>query len=106
MSTEEVISFFCQQRGIPLSALEDPKRKCDVWVTRYMIWFYLHYNHGMSTAKLSRYFKRTRHSVFRGMRTFRNHMKCYAEIRIQYDSIVKKLEGMTEATPSENMEEK
>lgn len=98
-----IIETFCKERGIIPSDLDNPKRKSKVWITRYMIWHYMHYNLSMSAGKLSRLFKRNIPSIFRGIRIIKHQFKYHEELRAEYYGIVSKLEGMTNATPSEDM---
>ena len=106
MNPDEVISFFCTQTGVDPAQITSRAKDGDIWHTRYMLWHYMHNNMGMSATKLSKLFNRNRPSVFRGLRVFRNHLHYHKNIREEYHGILKKIEGMAEATPSENMEEK
>lgn len=105
MSIQEVILFFCTKRGIPPEELNRKGRNPKRWCTQYMIWHYLHYSMGMSLLGIARKVDRSRESVCRGIRVLKGHMKYHKAVKAEYLSYVKELEGMAEATPSENMEE-
>lgn len=104
MTTEEIILFFCNQTGLDPTTIYNREKNDNIWHTRYMIWHYLHHTQGMSATKLSKLFDRNRPSIFRGLRVFRNHLQFHSEVRKEYYGIVKKLEGIVNTTPSENME--
>lgn len=106
MSPENIIIFFCQQTNVDHSLIYRRDHNGKLWNTRYMIWHYLHCVKGLPTSKLCKMFNRNRPTIFRGIRIFREHFKYHKDIRERYNNIVKKLEGMAEATPSDNMEEK
>lgn len=106
MSLQEVILFFCTKRGIPPEDINRKGRNPKRWCTQYMVWHYLHYSMGMSLTAISRKVDRSRESVCRGIRVLKGHMRYHKAIRDEYRSYLKELEGMANATPSENMEDK
>lgn len=106
MEIEEIINFFCQERGVSPSAICGTSRTSDIWITRYMIWLYLHCNIGMSATRLSKYFNRNRPSIFRGIRIIKHDFKYHKELCAEYRGIVTKIEDLTNTKPSCNMEEK
>ena len=69
-----------------------------------MIWYYLHYNAGMSATALSRQFQRNRPSIFRGIRIIKHQLKYNKELSAEYHGIVKKMEGASLDTSSVGME--
>lgn len=104
MVFENIVSVFCSSRGTTQESVFGADRKAEVWYTRYMLWHYLHYNANLSANQLSRMFNRNRPSIFRGIRLLKHQMKYDKNLRAEYHAIVEKIEGMAEATPSENME--
>lgn len=106
MTIEEIILFFCTKRGIPPEEITRRGRNPKRWCTQYMIWHYLHYSMGMSLLCIARKVDRSRESVCRGIRVLKGHMRYHKDVRDEYQSYLRELEGMTEATPSQNMEDK
>lgn len=100
---DTIIETFCRERGITPTEFCNPKRKSNVWITRYMIWHYLHYTCGMSANRLAKHFKRNRPSIFRGIRIIKHQFRYHKGLCAEYHAIVKKLEDVTAATPSENI---
>lgn len=102
----DIIEIICNLRNVSVSDVMSDARHGLVPSTRFMVWLYLHYDNGWSANRIAKTFGRTRTCVFRGMRILKHQMKYNKEMREEYQGILKRLEGMTESTPSENMEEK
>ena len=77
-----------------------------VCIGRYMIYRYLHEELKWSAGKVAKLFNRTRINVFRGIRVLRNQMQFDKDLRIAYTNIIQKIEDVTNATSSNDMEEK
>lgn len=105
MTIENIIRTFCTHRHISEEYIivGNNRRIND---TKYMIWVYLHCEMGISANQIAKRFGRNRPSVFRGIRIIKHQFKYHEQLREEYQSIVEKLEGMANATPSDNMEEK
>lgn len=107
MNIEDIVSIFCQERCISTTVLYGTERRNNIWITRYMIWHYLHYDCKMSASKLSKHFKRNVPSIFRGIRIMKHELKYNKWLRTQYHSIIEVIEDATNAAPSKDiMEEK
>lgn len=104
MDIENIIKIFCSYRSISEDdiAVGNNRR---INETKYMIWVYIHCEMGLSASKIAKRFNRNRPSIFRGIRIIKHQFKYHKALRAEYQSIVEKIEGMTEVTPSENMED-
>lgn len=60
---------------------------------RYIVYYYLHYEVGLSSSVIGRYFKCSRYNVLRGIRILKGWMEYHTEIKERYQSIVEKLKG-------------
>ena len=60
---------------------------------RYIVYYYLHYEVGLSSSVIGRYFKCSRYNVLRGIRILKGWMEYHAETKERYQSIVEKLKG-------------
>lgn len=87
-----------------MADLDNPKRISKVWVTRYMIWLYLHCEAGITAVSLAKRFSRNRPSILRGIRIIKHRLKYHKELRDEYQAISEKLEGASSDTPPEDME--
>lgn len=103
MSIENIIRTFCFHRHVPPEDINAVNNR-RVNDTKYMIWMYLHCEMGISTNQIAKRFGRNRPSVFRGIRIIRHEFGYHKELREEYQNIVKKIEGASTDTPSENME--
>lgn len=99
MSIEKVIEAFCCQKNITFNELFGVQRGVTIWYTRYMIWYYLHCECGISATQLSQRFFRNRPSIFRGIRLLKHQMKYSKALRDEYDSVIKKIEDADNSTP-------
>lgn len=93
MTIQEIICVFCNENQVNPDDVCGRVKKLSVWTTRYMIWLYLHVNMGLSGTKLSNMFKRNLPSIFRGIRVIKHEMSLYKDVRLKYESIVRKIEG-------------
>lgn len=100
MSVENVIAFFCENKGIKTLDIFDYNKKDIASITRYMIWHFLHTRCKWSGNKLSQYFKRNTPSIFRGIRELKNRMQYDKELRNEYGELAEKLERMPDKTSS------
>lgn len=94
MTTSETISFFCKKRGVGIAQALSRLDHLTVNITRYMIWHYLHKKLSISAGHLALLFKRTRATIFRGIRVLDTQMIYHEEIKKNYYDIVKELEGL------------
>lgn len=92
MTLDAIIECFCQEHQTTKNELFSNTKQVDISYVRYMIWFYLHYNMGLSANQLAKIFNRNRPSIFRGMRIIKHNIKHNREIRDKYHSIVERLE--------------
>lgn len=93
MSFDYIVTIFCQCRNTTADEITGQSRNARVCDTRYMIWYYLHYNCGVSVTKLSARFKRTRPSIFRGIRILKQQLQLYKPLRQEYAGIIKQIEA-------------
>lgn len=105
MNIENIVETFCKMRNVQPSELFGGRRQKDVWNTRYMVWHYLHYELKMSANKLSVHFNRNRPSIFRGIRIIKHQMMFDKDLRKEYHRIIKEVEGASNDTPSDNINE-
>lgn len=76
----------------------------NVCIGRFICYRFLHEEHKWSANHLARVFQRTRCNIFRGISVLRHQMEYDKDLRHTYSRIITKLEGITEVTPSTNME--
>lgn len=100
---QSIVRAFCRRRDLGEDELFSVKSK-RVWETRFMVWLYLHCEAKKSANRIAKMFGVTRASVFYGIRAIKHHMKYRKEIRDEYHSIMKEIEGAFSDAPSENME--
>lgn len=93
MSFDYIVTIFCQCRNTTADEITGQSRNARVCDTRYMIWYYLHYNCGVSVTKLSARFKRNRPSIFRGIRILKQQLQLYKPLRQEYANIIKQIEA-------------
>lgn len=105
MIASEIVNIICAHKNIHPDVVFSADRHQNVIFARFAIWYHLHYSYNMSATQLSKMFGRSRPVIFRGIRVFKYHLRYDKKAKNEYDIILKKIEGMTEATPSENMEE-
>ena len=60
---------------------------------RYIIYTYLHYEIGLSSNVIGRYFKRSRYNILRSIRILKGWMEYHAETKEHYQAIIKNLKG-------------
>lgn len=101
----QVINVVEKELGLPEDCLLGHDMTHKSCIGRYICYRYLHEEHMWSANKLARVFGRSRKNIFRGIMVLRNQMVFDKSLRTTYAHIVHKIEGMTEATPSDNMEE-
>lgn len=58
---------------------------------RYAIYMYLHYEVGLSSNMIGKYFKRSRYNILRGIRILRGWMEFHTETKEQYQRLVERL---------------
>lgn len=98
-----VIEAFCTATDTDISAILGRDRSLKVWNVRYMIWHYLHFNMGASASRIAKIFDRDRVNIFRGIRLIKHQMKYDSRLREKYYDICAKIEGETEAAPSNDI---
>lgn len=106
MPTSRIINLICAHKDVTPDRVFTADRHQEVIFARFAIWYHLHYSLKMSATQLSKMFGRSKANIFRGIRVFKYHLRYDKKFKDDYESLIEKLEGMTEATPSENMEEK
>lgn len=95
--TQIIIDYFCQIRGISKEELICKQGK-DICYSRFILWYYLHYEKNVPTSTIAGIFNRHRRNVFYGMSKLKHQMKYHKEIYMLYQSLKKELEGMPEPT--------
>lgn len=60
---------------------------------RYIVYSYLHYDIGLSSNVIGKYFKRSRYNILRGIRILRGWMEYHAQTKEKYNAIIEKLKG-------------
>lgn len=96
VNTDNIIDFFCNKKNVCRDSLLGDSIRIKDCATRYMIWYYLHCEDGLSISKIARKFNRTRGSVFRGIRMMRNHIRLYKDVKTEYDGLLNELKGTPE----------
>lgn len=104
MDLEKIITVLCESEQIERDALYCKTRDRKIWYARYILWYYLHYNYGLSANTLAKMSNRARLTIFRGIRILKDQMPIYKDLRDRYEVFVEKLEGASYDTPSENMD--
>lgn len=84
---------FAELRNIDAHRLIAEHKVHEVCETRYMAYTYLHYELGISSNKIGKYFNRPRRSVLRGIQILKEWMQYHSEIKNEYNSIVEQLKG-------------
>lgn len=100
-----IIAIVEKDLGLPEASILSQMSLHKVCVGRYMVYRYLHEEHGWSANRLARLFNRTRKNIFRGIMILRNQMEFDPQLLRQYTTITEKIEGETIASPSKDMEE-
>lgn len=88
-----IILTFCDARGVSATDVTHESTLRDICITRYMIYAYLHNNMNVSASDIGKVFGRTRINVLRGIRVLKGWMRYHSEIKDEYHSIIKKIEG-------------
>lgn len=104
MQSDNVIEIFCRIKNIPREDILGMNNSADVRYARQMLYLILREKCGTSSYKLAAIFNRARRNIVRGMSLFKHHVKLYKYMSEDYSSTVKKIEGMADAAPSEDME--
>lgn len=60
---------------------------------RYIAYTYLHYEVGLSSIKIGKYFNRSRFNVLRGIRILKGWMDYHAETKTKVETIINTLKG-------------
>jgi hypothetical protein len=94
MTVSEVVFFFCDEMGVDPRRVMSYEQKGDLWLTRYMIYSYLHYEVGLSNNAIAKKFDRTQRNIIRGITTIKNQMTYDKRVRALYDGIVEKIKAM------------
>lgn len=89
----DIISTFCVARGVSADDVTHESTLRDICITRYMIYAYLHNNMNVSASDIGKVFGRTRINVLRGIRVLKGWMRYHTEIKEEYHSIIKTIEG-------------
>ena len=102
-----IIKRYCEIKGLTLEELTAVSRNPEIWFANYMLWYYLHCEMKVSIGKMCKIFKRTRPSIFRGIRILRQQMFYHKDINERYESMREELERISSDTRSNDiMEEK
>lgn len=100
MTVDDIIDYFCEARGLTRDTLFGKYKGKTESITRYQLWYYLHYTHGYSAGRISRMFHRNLPTVFRGIRVAKHHIELYKDTKDEYDAFIKKMEDTYSSVPS------
>lgn len=88
-----VLSLTSELYGIPERDLCNRNRSHEVSEMRYIIFMYLHYEAGLSSNEIGKYFGRSRFDILRGIRTLKGWMQYHAETKEKYNKYVEIIKG-------------
>lgn len=104
MTIDNIIDYFCSERGITRDTLFGRYKGKTESATRYQLWYYMHYSFGYSAGRIARMFHRNKPTVFRGIRVAKEHIELYKDTKDEYDAFIKKMEDTyNDAPPADDM---
>lgn len=89
----DVVMRISMLYGVSPHALMDKSKQRHVCEARYIAYTYLHYEIGLSSIKIGKYFNRSRFNVLRGIRILRGWMGYHTETKTKVESIINTLKG-------------
>lgn len=84
------ISEICEVSPHDLISRNRQRRLNEV---RYIVYSYLHYEEGLSSFKIGKYFNRDRINIIRGIRILKGWTGYHTDIKHKVEDIMKKLKG-------------
>lgn len=85
---DKIVDFACNFFGIKEGKLlsHDTCDRCSI--ARYTIWYYIHYEMGVSTRDIGEYFGRTKNTVFKGLAKLKSGIKTQPYYKRMYKDFV------------------
>lgn len=85
---KELCDFSCRHFGIKEEELYNRDKRENCVLSRYVLWYYLHYNMNVSISKLSLKFKKDKRTVFYGISKIKNGIKSHKYYRDIYNNFL------------------